>query len=271
MSLTVTPVTDLDTLTLVPPQRLGRLLAEARLARRSSLAALSLAGGGVFSPEELAAVEAGRFELSDADVARLAATYGVEAHALLPQRTRLVIDLHEGHVTAGGVRVPALRTGGRATGRDAADRRLGRAVDDVLTRYLGLVYGLRGLSPGVPLALRHDDLEVLAEALGRTVSDVERRLAGLMADPGDRVTRRIRHLLVRLVVPEAGILVATVAAAALVLEPGGGHLPPPGEEQPEVVDRGLVLSLARRTDLLDGEVSDDTYGTAVPAARTATA
>lgn len=265
MSLFVTPVTDLDTLSLVQPHRLGRLLSQVRTERRIGLAELSLASGGAFAPEELAAIEAGRVVLCDTDIAGVAQVYGVGAHALVPQRTRLVIDLDEGQLSTGHARSTAL------PGRP--DRRAERTADDLLTRYLSLVYTLRGLAPGVPLSLRHDDLEVLAGALGRSLSDVERRLALLMADPSDRVARRVRHLLARVAVPAAGIFVGTVPAAALVLEPRPGD-PPPGAEFPEAVSTGLVLSLARRIadSATDGTPEDDADhwqrppGRAVPAA-----
>lgn len=204
----VTVATDLDSLSLVPPGRLGPLLTDARLAANRSLDDLAALSLGRFTGGALADIEAGRRLLSDDDAALVVAVYGLSSEpGVSPRRTRLVIDVDSGVLRIGPFRRPM--TVGRGTS----------LVDDLLARYLGLVLSLRGVAPGKPVGLRHDDVEALADALWLELDDVSERLEVLMSNPRDRVGRRARRLGRRLVVPSAGILVATTEEGTLVLEP----------------------------------------------------
>ena len=194
----------LDTLSLVPTVRLGRMLCDARTRQGATLLAIAAAGGSRFSPEELAAVEAGQRRLSDEEISYLARVYGVETAAVLPQRTRLVIDLHDRTITIGDETAKASR-------RDSL-------TDGILTRYLSLLYKLRGEQPGEPLRLRQLDLDVLGETLWLEPHRVEHRLVGLMHERVGELKRRSGLLGRRLVVPAVGILVAVTAGGTLVLE-----------------------------------------------------
>lgn len=204
----------LDTLSLVPTVRLGRMLSDARTRQGATLTAVARAGGSRFSPEELAAVEAGQRRLNDDEIAYLARVYGVETAAVMPQRTRLVIDLHDRTITIGADTAKASR-------RDSL-------TDGILTRYLSLLYKLRGEQPGQPLRLRQLDLDVLGESLWLEPHQVEHRLVGLMHDRVGDLKRRSGLLGRRLVVPAVGILVAVTAGGTLVLEANannGGQAP----------------------------------------------
>lgn len=194
----------LDTLTLVPAGRLGRVLGDARSRQGESLRALAEATGFLFSPEELAAVEAGTRTLADEEIVMLARIYGVETATFMPARTRLVIDLHARTVTIG-------ETTGKASRRDSL-------TEGVLTRYLALLYQLRNERPGQSVRLRQLDIDVLGEALWLEPNDIQDRLVGLMAHRVKEITRKGVFFGRRLVVPAVGILVAITAAGTLVLE-----------------------------------------------------
>lgn len=186
---------------IVPPSRLGRLFREAREERGESLEQVASRLGEGASEVLLRDVEHGTFDLTDRDVAILSDAYGVQTRELVPARSRLVIDLDEGTV--------AVAEQARAFATDDPD--------EVLTRYLSLVYALRGLPPGTPVPLRDLDLAVLGQALRLGAGEVEARLVTLMQDPQQKVAPTTRDLRRRLVVPAAGLLVAVTAVGALVL------------------------------------------------------
>lgn len=130
----------------------------------------------------------------------------VEPSEVVPGRAELVIDLDEGTVSAGpwSAAVPS----------DGTD------PDEVLTRYLALLYEMRDLDPGTPIPLRSLDVSVLSRALTLPALDVEQRLQVLMTPDDGRVERMRRLLSRRLLVPAAGVVVAATAAGVLVLLPG---------------------------------------------------
>jgi len=223
-------VTGLDTLTLVPPMRLGRLLVERRRARGLDLVTLARSTAGRFDATVLTAIEAGRLSLSDEDLGHVSDLYGLHAEpAVRPRRTRLAIDAED--AVAEDQRHLAHRTGSDP--------------DEVLIRYLGLVVALRAAVPGNPLPLRADDLVVLADALWLEPDEVEDRLDVLMANPRNRVGRRVARLSRRTVIPAAGILVAATEEGLLVLDPQPQGPGPGMAVRPD--HRGAsVIALARR-------------------------
>lgn len=185
---------------LIPPNRLGALLIEQRTQRGLTIEELCQGSVLPFSPEELRRIEQGALMLSDDQVHRLMSVYSAPSGLLVPERSELVVDLHEGAMFAG-----------RRTKVLPADP----SFDDILGRYLSLLYLMRGLEPGRELLLRDDDLEVLSEALERNIREIEGRLFELML-PGAASPwfARLRH---RLAVPAAGILVGLTTVGTLVL------------------------------------------------------
>ncbi len=186
---------------LVPPVRLGRLLGEARQSSGESLEDLVRRCGLVYEEEFFGAVEEGRVELDESLVRWLTDLYGVQAGVLVPTRSRLIIDLDEGHVAVGESRFDI----------NAAD------PDAILTNYLALVYSLRGLPVGTPIPLRHADLTVLGDALTIAQRDVSLALGRMMSLNTEAVREHARALHRRLVVPVAGILVGLTALGGLLL------------------------------------------------------
>ena len=186
---------------LVPPVRLGRLLGEARLTSGESLEDLARRCGLVYEVEFFAEVEAGRAPLDEPLVRWLADVYGVQAGALVPARSQLIIDLTEGQVAVGGAAVSFA----------APD------PQQILTNYLALVYSLRGLPVGTPIPLRQADLVVLGDALQQSPREVSSSLGRMMIGGTDQVRDHARGLRRRLVVPVAGILVGLTAVGGLLL------------------------------------------------------
>jgi transcriptional regulator with XRE-family HTH domain len=186
-------------LSLVPPRRLGALLADRR--RQSGRSLDDIASSSPFTATELATLEAGDRPLDDATVTAVLAAYGVEPDAAVPSRTELVVDLDEGRIIAGS----------RSSTVDAP------TADEVLASYLSLVYTMRNAEPGTPLVLRDADVDVLSRALDLTQVAVERRLHDLMAEPTAAVRGRVGGLRARVLVPIVGVVVAVTAVGALVL------------------------------------------------------
>jgi hypothetical protein len=192
---------------LLPPRRVGRTLAEARTAAGVSPAEAGRAVGGAedrWDEWTVLEVEAGRRMLDDDELRSLAELYGLELTTVVPERSRLVVDLEEGRLDADGNvrRIPV-----------AASRH------EVLERYLALVYAMREVEPGVVVDLRFDDLDVLAGVLDSAPDDLERELRDLMSDAAGPVRGRLGQLAGRLLLPVAGIVVAATAVGTLLLVP----------------------------------------------------
>jgi hypothetical protein len=193
------------TATTVPLRRLGALLRDARGAAGDDLGAVADRSDGRFDAIDLLAIEAGEYRLTDDEVGILLALYEADPGDLLAARSTLVIDLDEGTVAAGNW------SASFAPGSDDPD--------DVLARYLALLYEMRGLEVGTPIPLRTLDVSVLSQALALPAPAVEERLEVLMV-PGNRRLERARRLLDRrILVPAAGLVVAATAVGVLVFTP----------------------------------------------------
>ncbi len=190
---------------LVPPRRLGRLLAEARLERGLTVADVAEEIGGALDEIEILEVETGRRALDDQDLRTLTELYGLKTSSMVPSRSRLVIDLEEGVIEADG------------TTAELPDAEEPAGRDEVLSKYLALVYSMRGQEPGTSITLRLGDLDVLAEVFESDRRTIEDELVALMVTTPEPVKKRFRLLRGRTVVPVVGVLVATTAAGALVL------------------------------------------------------
>lgn len=205
-------------LTLVPPRRLGALLAGAREER--SISVRELASRSFFTADDLLAIEAGDRDLTDPDLRELLAVYALDPEDLVPERAELVVDLDERSLVVGGEH------------HSLAGRH--PSPDEVLASYLSLVYTLRRRVPGTELVLREADMDVLARALHLAKPTVTTRLHGLMGDPAGAVQRRAGLLRGRVLVPVAGVVVAATALGALLLVPsdaGGRPVDPPADTE----------------------------------------
>jgi len=197
-------------LTLVPPGRLAALLSTARRRNGIDTATLAQQSNGQFSVAQLDEIERGRVLLQDDDVETLTELYEVNTEPIVPERSRLILDLGAGRMAIGDT--------GIAVGTGTGD------VDEVLERYLSLLYIMRGLEPGSDLTLRDRDLTVLGETLQQELRVVERRLGQLMSGNDGEVKKRAGLLGRRFSLPAAGLLVALGALGSLVIVGGGGIL-----------------------------------------------
>lgn len=192
---------------LVPPVRLGRLLRDAREANGLSVVDLTRRCGFAYDEDWFTDVESGRVPLDEPQVRWLSALYGVGAGELVPARSQLVIDLDEGVLALGGRTVPV----------HAAREDVAVTAERVLTNYLALVYLLRDVPVGTPIALRESDIDVLAHSLQRNRRDIQAGIARLLSAETAAVAQRSQLLRRRVVVPLAGILVGLTAVGGLLL------------------------------------------------------
>jgi hypothetical protein len=222
-------------LSLVPPNRLGALLSASRAELGLSIEEFAATRAPEFGPEELRNIELGRKALDDDQINRLMRLYGAGAGSVVPERSELVVDLSEQAVAAGGQVRPL-----------PADA----SVDEVLGRYLSLLYLLRGMEPGRTLTLRSRDLAVLAGALERSITEVEQRLAELMGPAVVPWFQRLRH---RLAVPAAGVAVGLSTVGGLLV------IQFPAPERPTLT--GTTTEVAASATLA-GTATDTTLGPA---------
>lgn len=192
---------------LVPPARLGALMVERRTEQGLGLVDMAKRSNGMFTPTYLENVERGRVSLDDRIVEHLVGLYQVEAGPVVPQRSELILDLdrHELGVGDQKVSVDSLH------------------ADDVLERYVSLIYLLRGAQQGTDLMLRDRDLEVLATALGYSQADVRREVSSLIAAPDS--VQRAKKVRTGTIVAAAGILVGLTVVGTLVLVRGSNNQP----------------------------------------------
>lgn len=235
---------------LVPPVRLGRLLRERRQRQGWALAELAALHG--VDEAELDALEAGVRVLDDATMHLVIDVYGVEHGAIVPQRSELVIDVDEGTISTAEHRVGI----GSVTGSE-----------QLLTRYLALVYALRGLPLGTPLTFRELDVDVLGRALAADPLDVQDRLRVLADDirpPLVTTSTRIRRATV---VPLAGLLVGLSAVGGLVIVQR--RVEAPHQHEPVPADRhGLTLPVVTVPEPPSGPHDPSTDGDRLTLAET---
>ena len=236
MSTKVTP-TEL----LVPPRRLGQLLATARVEGGYSLDEASQAMGPNWSSLALLEIETGHRPVLDQDLVALTKLYGIRTSTLIPARSHLVVDLDERLIEVG----------------DRSSQLDGEVVErkEVLTRYLSMVYAMRDVRPGQSVPLRLPDLEVLSGVLGTPRRQVEDELRALMVTSSDSLDRRTSRLKGRILIPILGVVVAATAVGTLLLVsddseanvqavPGAAvetTVEVPGAEDPAAVDGGAEV------------------------------
>ena len=190
-------------LSLVPPKRMGRLLANARYRSGVSTTAAAFASYGRFDVLDIRRIEEGDLVVSDDDIQMFAGIYRMDVDRIVPARMELAIDRGEGWVRVGNrVQSVAPASGDRA----------------VLIRYLALIYELRNVRPGHLIVPRENDLRVLGALFARTPSEMRLRLEVLMRRDRAEVADVQDRLRDRLSVPSIGMLVGLTRIGALLLE-----------------------------------------------------
>ena len=196
--------------TIVPANRLGQLLAEARLRNGADLAELAERSAGRFTVGELSDLEAGHRLLDDRLIGTVTSLYEVDCGPIIPQRAELTIDLDRNLVSAAGRVLPL----------DSGER------DHIIDRYLSLVYVLRNRRPGTPVPLRDEDVAILAASLAERSELIEEQLLLVMETAGEPVNRLVRWFKTRLWVPGTGVLVGAVSVGSLVMVASDVPRPP---------------------------------------------
>ena len=143
-------------------KRLASLVATARDRSGMSLRAAARASGGRFTKAELKAVEAGTYPLDGDAVEFISVLYGCDLGSILPNRRPVSVIKN------------SVRADGQMVSFDPNE------PDALLGAYLQLVRTLRGMHRATPIDLRHQDIDVLARALGVSGDEVIDRLATLM-------------------------------------------------------------------------------------------
>ncbi len=187
---------------LVPPRRMGQLLAQSRLELGYSLEEAAEALGEQWSPLDLLEIETGHRLPIDRDLAILTSLYEIETGALIPDRSKLIIDLDEGVMSVGPNAVKL--------SDDVVARR------DLLANYLSLVYTMRDVRPGIAVPLRYGDLETLSYVVERNKRDLEDELRRLMVESVHLLDKKRKRLRERLMVPAVGVVVAVTTVGTLL-------------------------------------------------------
>jgi hypothetical protein len=186
--------------TIVPANRLGQLLAEARLRAGTDLSELSRRSGGDFTVGELSDLEAGHRVLDDSLIRTVTGLYSIDCGPVIPQRAELTIDLDRNMVSASGKALP-LSSSSR---------------DHILDRYMSLVYVLRNREPGTSVPLRDEDLAILSASLAERSELIEEQLLRAMEPEQTSVSGLVDWFRSRLWVPGTGALVGVVSIGTLV-------------------------------------------------------
>ncbi|MEZ5320559.1 MAG: helix-turn-helix transcriptional regulator [Microthrixaceae bacterium] len=210
-------MTDWSDVPLLPPRRLGALLSAARTSRGLTLEEVADRAHGEFSLSALASIERGTTAVDDGEAARLAGAYGVGTASLVPARSHLVVDLEEGLLGVDERRV-------ELHGDDGREGPIG--PDELLGRYATLVYSMREATPGTPVTWRLDDLAVLGTVLHLDPDRVGADLDRLVAGTAPQLANRHRLLSRRVLIPAAGVLVATLGLGALLMVSGNDATTP---------------------------------------------
>ncbi|MEE9413814.1 MAG: hypothetical protein V3V01_00935 [Acidimicrobiales bacterium] len=185
---------------LVPAHRFSPLLAEQRLLLGLDLTELATLSNGRFTSGELADFEAGNSGTDQQIVDDLCALYGIDFRAVLPQRVDLILDVGVGRLVIAGSFEPI----------DRFDQQ------QILERYLSLVYLLRGVDAGSEISLRRHDLLVLGASLDEPPHFIEERLLAAMAANDPILAGLLKRFRAKRYVPGAGLLVGAVGLGALV-------------------------------------------------------
>jgi len=205
---------------LVPPARLGALMIERRTERGLGVAELAQRSNGLFTAKFLANAERGRVALDDVVIADLVGLYELHAGPVVPSRHELVLDLDR----------QQLQVGEQSVSFDSPE------TEAILTRYVALVYSLRGQDYGTELTLRDKDLDVLARSLGATQADVRAEIHELIGAP-ESVAKAKAVSRAKMVLG-AGLLVGVTAIGTLVLV--RGTTSEPAAQPDETLSQQLV-------------------------------
>jgi hypothetical protein len=163
----------------IPTARLAQLLVVGRGAMGIPLDEMSDRFEGRFTVFQLMQLEAAILPINDDDLRAIARAYGLDYTLFAPGRGELRVDL------AGST---------MSMGETESTFESGSSANEVLIRYLALLYNLRVIKPGDELVLRDPDLEVLAKAFDRPVAQIEHALRHLMTNNASEIRTQVKAL-----------------------------------------------------------------------------
>jgi Helix-turn-helix domain len=194
--------TTLVDLGLVPPARLGPFVEMARRQLGMSREEVAAASTGRLSVQDLTLLERGRLVCREPHLGALQDLLGLPFAHVVPNRTRLIIDPMQGRLVIGGNVAEVLP--------DATD-------DELLVRYLSLVYLCRRARPGTYVVPRADDVETLADVLDSPTARIRQQLARLPYEQKDVLRLCVRNASGRRLLPGLGLFVGVHRRGALVM------------------------------------------------------
>ena len=194
--------TKIADLGLIPPARLGTFVAEVRRQSGLTREAASLSSGGRLSVTDLSMIERGRLICRESQLGAIEDVFGLRFGQAAPTRTRLIIDAGQGRLVMGGQVAQVMP--------DCSD-------DELLLRYLTLVYLCRRARPGTYVVPRSDDVDTLALVLDRPTVDIRQSLARLPHTERDVLRVAVRTASTRRLLPGLGLFVGMHARGALLM------------------------------------------------------
>jgi hypothetical protein len=187
---------------LVPPARLGPFVEMGRQQLGMSREEFSQATAGRLTVQDVTLLERGRLVCREVQLAAIQDVLGVQFARTVPTRTRLIIDPMQGRLVIGGNVAEVLP--------DVTD-------DELLLRYLALVYLCRRARPGTYVVPRADDVDTLAAVLDTTTSRVRQRLARMPHEYRDVLRLTVRRASGGRLLPGLGLFVGVHSRGALVM------------------------------------------------------
>jgi len=219
----------LDT-SLVPARRLGQLLVEHRATSKLTATEVARRSDFLSTPSRVSELESGLLALSDVEIEEVTDAYGVSLSTLVPQRTKLNLDLESLSLSLGRQKVSFARSA-EAT------------LNELLTQYLSTVRALRSLPDKAEVSLREADLRTLSTGLVLPSGDVRTRLQMLIDDRPDELRERAELMLGRPVIPALGVLVGGTGIGSLVLAPPNSPKTVAAQQVvPDLPDSGATIS-----------------------------
>jgi hypothetical protein len=187
---------------LVPPARLGPFVEMGRQQLGMSREEFSQATAGRLTVQDITLLERGRLVCRDTQLAAIQDALGVQFARTVPTRTRLIIDPTQGRLVIGGNVAEVLP--------DVSD-------EELLLRYLALVYLCRRARPGTYVVPRADDVETLSEVMDTTTARVRQRLARMPHEHRDVLRLAVRRATGGRLLPGLGLFVGVHQRGALVM------------------------------------------------------
>jgi hypothetical protein len=187
---------------LIPPARLGSFVAEARQQIGMSREAVALSSGGRLSVTDVTMLERGRLVCGENQLCAIEDVLGLRFGQTAPSRTRLVVDSEQGRLVLGG---------------KVASFVPECSSDEILLRYLTLIYLCRRARPGTYIVPRSDDIQTLAQLLDLPELEIRQSLARLPYLERDVLRVAVRTASKRRVLPGLGLFVGLHQRGALLL------------------------------------------------------